>query len=133
MILLISLLSVLFAVQYLTKFNFAMRRISTRAKIRTGRLSYRDIITVSHRQFNESQYTHGSYLSPRSGRFYLSSNGRLYKRIRNNGHIAVKYISLDNAKTITQFYSRHTNQPACITSYNHSSNWTIYRPAAAML
>ena len=131
MTVLMIILTILFTVQFITQFNSSMRRINTRAKIRTGRLSYNDIVRISAKQFNDRQWLRGGFI--RSGRFYLSSNGRLYKRINNNGHTTIEFYSLSTAIFRVQFYSRYDSEKCCLTSYGSSNNWTIYRPGAAML
>ena len=99
MILLTALLSVLFAVQFLTQFNSAMRRMSTRAKIRTGRLSYRDIVSISRQQFNADMMIDSVYYH-----YNLSANSRLYKYQIIDGHKSVIYINRDSAIMEIQFH-----------------------------
>ncbi len=51
------LLIALFAIQYLSQSTKTLRRVNTASRIRTGRLSYRDIVSISQQVFSKHHYT----------------------------------------------------------------------------
>jgi hypothetical protein len=93
MLFLTVLLSVLFGVQFVTQFHGTLSRIASARKIYFGLLSNNDIVAISHKRYSKHHYIPRWDGTHESCRFYISSSGRLYKRIVNEGHTTVIYIS----------------------------------------
>jgi len=127
-----ALLCIMFVVQYITQSTHTLRRLNTASRIRTGRLSYRDIVSISHQRYTAKQWYPclDNIRAEVSARFYLSSNGRLYKRIRINSHITVKYFSYQNA--LDYIIEEHSHVKVLITTRSLSYA-TFYRPMAACI
>lgn len=102
MLFLTVLLSILFVVQYATQYTRALSRIASARKIHSGLLSNADIVAISHKRYSKHIYISRSD-TLESCRFHLSSTGRLYKRIVNNGHFTVLYISRQWALAETKY------------------------------
>ena len=125
MLFLTALLSILFGVQFVTQFNRAPSRIASTRTISAGLLSNNDIVAISHKRYTNHHYYPAfingqlvrhctddyryidAYARTESCRFYLSSNGRLYKRIVKDGHSTVVYISRQWALTETKYTPAH--------------------------
>ncbi len=127
--LLTLLLITAFVIQYITQSTTTLRRVNTMSRIRTGRLSSRDVVAISHQQYSVDHwlYSMDAEYSDMSGRFYLSANGRIYKRIRIKGHTSVQYYSRLDAIVYLQVIRQ-----AQVTTRT-SSNWIVYRVANACL
>ncbi len=93
MLFLTALLLTLFSVQYATQYSRALSRIASARKIYSGLLSNAEIVAISHKRYSIHDYISHSRDRIESCRFYISSTGRLYKRIVNKGHSTVIYIS----------------------------------------
>lgn len=94
--LLTTLLTVLFAAQYITQFNPTLRRIDTIRRIRQGLLSNADIVRLTHRRYTARHYGLMDFKPIDhiySCRYHLSSTGRLYKYRLVNGYKSIDFIS----------------------------------------
>ena len=102
MILTLITMAIIAAV-YFTQPTNTLRRINTSARIRKGLISNLDIIAIFQQMYTKRHYT--DIFRPWTDselivtcRYYLSSNGRLYRRILNaNGHIGIHFVSRDDA------------------------------------
>lgn len=98
--------------------------------IRRGMLSKREIVAVSRFWHTKRQYYGYNGLDGRewynlsyiSARFYLSSNGRLYREIFTNGHKSVQYYSYRNAIKEIQDIATYSVVPDVI---NARYTWDI--------
>ena len=123
-----ALLLSLFAVQYITQYNNALRRIYTAKLIRNKRLSNNDIIRISHKRYTINHFwLPGSIAGAgnnTSCRFYLSSNGRLYKRITTPaGHKSVEFQSRGRA-LVDMKYTRYEAKILGNIDYNYMESST---------
>ena len=109
--------------------------------IRRGMLSKREIVGVSNFWHTKRQYYGvGSPLVaiPKfaSGRFYLSSNGRLYREIFTNGHKSVHFYSYRNAVKEIQDIATYSVYPQeindrytydiIISSGSYTISWPVH-------
>jgi len=128
MLFLTVLLALGFILIYMSQSTTTLRKIVTRRRIMDGRLSHRDIVAISHKLYSKCQwlYSLDACYNDTTGRFYLSSTGRLYKHTRAlNGHISVRFYSHVIAIYALQISATMENP----VSRNSSNLWTIYRPA----
>ncbi len=127
MIFITILLSILFAVQYISQSDKVLRRLITRRRILSHRVSYQDIVRISTQMYSKLHW-----LNDLSCRVYQSKNGRLYRYQRINGHISVKFISHLQAWSIIAF--THANLTGKnIVSYGNSTTHVWYTPAPAAI
>lgn len=140
--LLTFLLIALFAIQYFSQSTKTLRRVNTASRIRTGRLSYRDIVSISQQMYTERHYgliwwRPGNVVA--TCRYYLSTNGRLYKRIVNpTGHTTVEFISFwDALNELRPYFTRQlTDEIEYLTNPQSARPLFIsqfIRPAAAII
>ena len=127
MLLLTVLLSILFTIQYTTQSTRTHRKLVTRRRILSHRVSFRDIVNISHQM-----YTKYHWSDDRSCRVYQSTNGRLYRYQRIDGHISVKFISVWKAWSMIA-YPLMSIDGRDLVSYNHSTYHIWYTPAPAAI
>ena len=80
------------------------RRLYTDSCIRRGMLSKHDIVRISHKRFSSIHYNGLPFYNEfTSCRFFLSSNGRLYKHEFHKGHKRVNFYSYSDALRVMYF------------------------------
>ena len=120
------LLSIMFAILYISQSTRSLRRIIIRGRIINGRLSYNDIVKLSSQMFSGRHYIHAYVMPNLSGRVYMSTNNCLYHRQLIDGHVSIKFISYQDGLDHLKF---HTINGARVVSQYHRECWVRLNPA----
>ena len=110
------LLSIMFAILYISQSTRSIRRIIIRGRIINGRLSYNDIVNLSAQMFTGRHYIYSYFMPNLSGRVYMSTNNCLYHRQLTDGHVSIKFISYQDGLDYLKF---HTINSAIVFSQHH--------------